>query len=585
MTQRHIRSLVFSTTLIFALIASVIVAPQSATAATPTASQWDAGFIISDEQFYDYNSMTEAQIQAFLEARVPGCEPWRTTGPDDPIVCLKDYKMSTVAMSADALCTSAYVAGTNERASTIIYKVAQACKINPKVILVTLEKETSLVTHTWPSTWRYTRAMGYGCSDTAPCVELYGGLQKQIYLAAKQFQRYRVNPTGYNYRAGQYNNIYYYPPGSRPDCGYSSVYIQNVATASLYNYTPYQPDSNALANMTGTGGWCSSYGNRNFFVLWWKWFGNPQTGAPAGVTVSRVGGSDRYNVAVGISQQYFPSGAATVYVATGDNFPDALSAAPAAAKFDGPLLLVPGGSLPATVDAELRRLAPSSIIVAGGPASVSDAVLDKLRLVTPNVTRMTGRDRYEVSRNLVRAAFGDSGSTIAYIATGATFPDALSASAAAGSVDAPVILVDGVQSTLDADTVALLGELGVTDVRIAGGPASVTSGIQTQLAALPGVTSVTRLGGADRFIVSGATNRAVFTSATTVFVASGLNFPDALAGAAVAGSTGSPLYVIPSNCIPKYVMEDIASFGATQLKILGGPASVTPDVEEFTRCS
>lgn len=584
MTQRHVRSLVSAGFLVTALIAAVLYAPTSASAYTPDGSDWDAGSIISDAQFYDYNSMTEAEIQAFLEARVPVCETWRSAGPDDPIVCMKDYRMTTVAKAVDGFCPSSYEAGTNERASTIIYKVAQACKISPKVLLVTLQKEQGLVTHTWPSSWRYKKAMGFGCSDTAPCEAIYGGFQNQVYLAAKQFQRYRVNPSSYNYRAGQYNNIYYYPPNSRPDCGYGSVYIKNVATASLYNYTPYQPDGAALANITGTGGWCSSYGNRNFWRDYTIWFGDPQTGAPAGVTVDRIGGATRYDVAVTLSKQNFPTGAATVFVATGENFPDALSAAPAAAKLGGPLILVPGTSLPASVDAELRRLAPTKIIVAGGPATVSEGVIDALKLITPNVVRHTGADRYEVSRNVVRDAFMPAGSTIAYISTGETFPDALSASAAAGSLDAPVILVPGLQGTLGAETIALLTDLGVTEVRIAGGPASVSPGIESQLKTVAGITTVSRLGGKDRYQVSGATNRAVFSSAATVFVASGITFPDALSGAAVAGGAGAPLYVIPSDCIPGYVVDDIINFGATKVTILGGEGSITADVAAFKRC-
>jgi putative cell wall-binding protein len=583
MTALRRRTVTAAMALVVALLAVLVVDSPQATAA-PTASQWNPGYIISDEQFYDSNSMSEAEIQSFLEARVPTCEPWRSAGAHDPIVCLKDFTMTTQNMVVDAFCPNAYVGAANERASRIIYKTALACGINPKVLLVTLEKEMSLVSHTWPSQWRYTKAMGYGCSDTAPCIEQYGGFQKQVFLAAKQFKRYKTNPGNYNYRAGQYNNIYYYPPNSKPECSYSEVYISNVATASLYNYTPYQPNAAALANLTGAGDPCSSYGNRNFWVLWWNWFGDPLTGIPEGLTLDRIGGTDRYAVAVGISQQYFPSGASTVYIATGDNFPDALSAAPAAAKVDAPLLLVPGKSIPASVAAELTRLAPTTIIVSGGPASVSDAVLTQLASYATTVRRETGADRYEVSRNVTRAAFGTSGSTIAYIATGVTFPDALSASAAAGSLGAPVILVYGPQSTLDPATAALLVELGVTDVRIAGGTASVSPGIEAGLQGVPGVTSVTRLGGNDRFQVSGATNRAVFSSATTVFVANGMNFPDALSGAAVAGANGAPLYVIPGNCIPSYVVNDIVAFGATQLKILGGTASITADVESFTRC-
>ena len=301
-------------------------------------------------------------------------------------------------------------------------------------------------------------------------------------------------------------------------------------------------------------------------------------------SVSRVGGESRYDVAVGISQEYFPAGADTVYVATGANFPDALGAAPAAALRGAPLLLVPGTTIPASVQAELERLDPDTIIVTGGPASVSAGVLAQLGTYASTVVRINGDDRYEVSRLVTRDAFEGVGSDVAYIATGATFPDALSASAAAGSVDAPVILVYGLAATLDSQTRQLLIDLGVTEIRIAGGPASVSPGIETGLRNVPGVTTVSRLSGDDRFVVSGATNRAAFTSADTVFIASGYTFPDALAGAAVAGAEGAPLYVIPSSCIPGYVLDDIASFGATTVKIFGGPASVTPAAAALARC-
>lgn len=300
--------------------------------------------------------------------------------------------------------------------------------------------------------------------------------------------------------------------------------------------------------------------------------------------VSRIGGATRYDVAAGIAQQYFPDGADTVYIATGANFPDALGAAPAAALRDAPLLLVEPGAIPAAIHTELERLDPDHIIVAGGPASVSPEVLTQLGDYAPLVTRIGGPDRYEVSRMITRDAFGDVGSTVAYVATGATFPDALSASAAAGSLDAPVILLNGQMSTLDDATRQLLTDLGVTEIRIAGGPASVKPGIETAMRNLPGVTSVTRLGGADRFVVSGATNRAAFTSSDIVFVASGYTFPDALAGAAVAGGLDAPLYVIPTPCVPRYVIEDMISLEATEVRIFGGPASVSPAAEIFTVC-
>jgi hypothetical protein len=78
--------------------------------------------------------------------------------------------------------------------------------------------------------------------------------------------------------AGRSNFILYNPNTA---CGGSQIYIQNQATAGLYDYTPYQPDASALNNLGGTGDSCGSYGNRNFWVYFNNWFGSTQsTGTP-----------------------------------------------------------------------------------------------------------------------------------------------------------------------------------------------------------------------------------------------------------------------------------------------------------------
>jgi hypothetical protein len=125
-------------------------ARESGIVAAADLSSFQPGNIVSDAVFFYKDAMTEAQIQAFLEQKVPSCKAGYT--------CLRDWYDTSRTTSADAMC-GAYQGGVRERASRIIYKVAQACGINPQVILVTLQKEQGLVTHTWPSDWRYTIAM------------------------------------------------------------------------------------------------------------------------------------------------------------------------------------------------------------------------------------------------------------------------------------------------------------------------------------------------------------------------------------------------------------------------------------------
>lgn len=554
-------------------MSGLVMAPAPADAARAiSGSDFLPGNIISDDAFYDSSAMSEAEIQAFFDEKIGTCNNSN---------CLNIIRTDTFDRAADRNICTAYTGAAGELASTIIFKVQRACGISAKVLLVTLQKEQSLATATAPSESRLSRAMGYGCPDSAggACDSRYYGLYNQLYNAAWQFKRYSTPTPWGRFQPGTID-IGYHPNSS---CGTQSVNIVNNATAALYNYTPYVPNSAALSNLRGTGNSCSAYGNRNFWVFYNDWFGSPLVTYPPGVSADRIGGNDRYDVSVAISVQNFPNPVSTVYVATGSNYPDALSAAPAAAQADAPLLLVPSDSLPSSVRAEIQRLQPTEIVVVGGPSSVTPAVFDALAGLTTTISRATGADRYEASRNVAASAFA-AGSTVAYVATGETYPDALSASAAAGSIGAPVILIPGRTPILDPETSALITQLGVTEIRIAGGPASVLPALETQMSAIPGVTTVRRLTGADRFFVSGNTNRDAFTTSTRVYLASGLNYPDALSGAAVAGAQGAPLYVIPTTCIPSYVIQDIISLGATQMTILGGPGSVAPGVLRFAQC-
>jgi putative cell wall-binding protein len=97
-----------------------------------------------------------------------------------------------------------------------------------------------------------------------------------------------------------------------------------------------------------------------------------------GGTVSRLAGSDRYATSAAISAATFPPGVGVVYVATGENYPDALAGGPAAVAGSGPVLLVHQSSIPSAVAAELDRLNPGNIVVLGGSGVISDTVFTAL---------------------------------------------------------------------------------------------------------------------------------------------------------------------------------------------------------------
>lgn len=288
----HVRRMV-SAVVAFVLVTGVLVGVAGAASGASYAT-FDPGYLITDTVFYDAGAMSAAQVQTFLDDKGASCRP-----AADGTACLKDYRQTTSDRAATDRCRAAYVGAADERASTIIAKVAQACGINPRVILVTLQKEQSLVTRTIAGAdTTYRKAMGYGCPDTSACDTRYYGFFNQVYSAASQLRNYALNPQNYKHKAGQTNAIAFHP---YTVCGSSQVFIRNQATASLYNYTPYQPNGPALAAGYGAAAGrdgqytgpqdpdCASYGNRNFWAYFTDWFGSTISANPVGYLDLAVG--------------------------------------------------------------------------------------------------------------------------------------------------------------------------------------------------------------------------------------------------------------------------------------------------------
>lgn len=301
-------------------------------------------------------------------------------------------------------------------------------------------------------------------------------------------------------------------------------------------------------------------------------------------TWERLEGGDRYATSISVAGRYAP-GVRVVYVASGENFPDALSAAPAAAVQGGPLLLTQSAGLMDTVRAEITRLAPQLIVVAGGPSAVSPAVYDALALLAPQIRRDSGGDRYATSRTITAAAFPAGSVASAFVATGEMFPDALTSSAVAGGDRIPVLLVPGAGSQVDAATVGAMSTLGVTSVSIAGGASSVSTAMESSFAALFGAGSVKRLSGGDRYVTSNEVNRGTYDSAAVAYVARGTDYPDALSGAALAARDAAPLFIVPGNCVPTETLTSLRELGTTKLVLLGGRGSLTENVENLVECT
>lgn len=201
---------------------------------------------------------------------------------------------------------------------------------------------------------------------------------------------------------------------------------------------------------------------------------------------TRLFGQSRYETAVAISRT-FGSGVPVAYVATGRSFPDALAAGAAAAAQGGPLLLVDTATIPSAVSAEIARLRPHRIVVAGGAAVVSDGVLAQLNAMAPGgATRLWGADRFGTAAAISRAAFPSAGST--HIATGLGFADAVAAVPAAARARGPLLL--SAAAGLPSSTTAEIARLRPNHTVVLGGPTVLADAVIEQAVAASGLTLI-----------------------------------------------------------------------------------------------
>lgn len=298
--------------------------------------------------------------------------------------------------------------------------------------------------------------------------------------------------------------------------------------------------------------------------------------APPKGNVERVRGSERTATAARLSRTVFEPGVPVVYIVHQDRYADAVAGGPAAAVQGGPILLVGSDGLPQATIEELQRLRPGRIVVLGGPAAVPAAVERALDSYTDGeVQRVAGTDRYATAAALSRRSF-KPGVKVAYIATGAGFADSLSGGPAAADESAPILLTD--PGALPRSVAAELRRLKPQRIVVIGGVAAVSKAVEKELAAYTS-GRVLRVGGRDRFATSAMVAAEAFPSRLdTVYVATGSDFPDALAATPAAHAQGSAVLLVHRDAIPAPVAAQLRRLSPKRIVILGGEAAVTDAV-------
>ena len=289
-------------------------------------------------------------------------------------------------------------------------------------------------------------------------------------------------------------------------------------------------------------------------------------------TATRHAGAGRLKTAVDISQATYPTDhtAAAAVLARADDFADALAGAPLAAAVDGPLLLTSSGALDAVTADELRRVLPAGATVhlLGGRSALNDAVSDAVADLDLEPVRHGGGDRYETAAEVARQL---PSPTAVVVANGLRFPDALAASSPAARDGMPVLLTAA--DHLPAATETVLADLHVATATIVGGTAVVEPAVKDRLTQL-GIRQVDRVWGPDRYATAAAVLDRFFDRPTSVSLASGVTFPDALAGTRHAAAGGQPLLLSDPHLLPAATAGALAALAPTHLDVYGGTAAL-----------
>jgi subtilisin family serine protease len=292
---------------------------------------------------------------------------------------------------------------------------------------------------------------------------------------------------------------------------------------------------------------------------------------PAGVR--RYSGCSRYDTAASVATSSFKAPVPRVYIATGAAAADALAAGPAAAQLGASVLLTDAASLPPATAMQLRRLRPAEIVVVGGPNAVGDGLLDQLSVFAP-VRRLFGSDRYATAAAIARDAFPGS-VRVVYVASGAGFADALAGGPAAARDGAPLLLTAG--DALPDTTAAALSALQPERIVLLGGTGVVGEEVATQLGRY--ADRMDRIAGDDRFATAAAVAERVFPGpVAAAFVATGGNFPDALAGGPAAARNGGPLLLSGAERLSQASAEQLRRLRPQAIGVLGGNAALSDGV-------
>ncbi|RXM72914.1 cell wall-binding repeat-containing protein [Clostridium tetani] len=303
--------------------------------------------------------------------------------------------------------------------------------------------------------------------------------------------------------------------------------------------------------------------------------------------VQRIKGKDRFETSVKIGNKFrLENGEEklkNVIVSSAFGFADSLSGSILSKKLDAPIMLTGNNESSSKEAIEYIKNnvdKKGNVYILGGIASVNSTIENTIKNNGYNIKRLSGEDRYGTCNSIVKE-FGVKEGTPVVIVNGLNFADALSVSAPASIKGYPVLLSGN--GALPEYAKSIIKTAKPSEVFIIGGEGALSKNIEDEVKKIHSSSKITRLSGKDRYETSLKVNK-YFDNNETVIMASGINYPDALSGSALAGKLNASLLLINAGSLNNQI-KFINKEKTKEVILLGGEGVLSKKVENSIKKS